>query len=231
MGKTTVVLVEDHEVVREGLRALIQPELDIEVVGEARDGRAAVDITRKVMPNVVVMDVSLPEQNGFQATLQIRRTSKETHVLVLSSYDNLECVEQMLDAGASGFLTKRSAANQLIEAIRAVRSGRPFYSPEISKSLQDLRNAAMRSGRPIDEPIELTARERRALELIAQGLRNKEIAVQMGVSIKTVEKHRQNVMNKLNIHDAAGLTRYALTKGVIAATTKCQAGPSSSVGI
>jgi len=224
MGKTTVVLVEDHEVVREGLRALIQPEADIEIVGEACDGRQAVAVTRELLPNVVVMDICLPQQNGFQATLAIKRASKDTRVLVLSSYDDLECVEQMRDAGVVGFLSKRSAANQLVEAIRTVRSGRTFYSPEVAKRLQDFKNAALRAGRPVDEPVELTARETETLALIAKGLRNKEIAVQMGVSIKTVEKHRQGVMNKLNIHDAAGLTRYALTQGMISASP----GPPSA---
>lgn len=230
MGKTTVVLVEDHEVVREGIRALIQPESDIEVVGEARDGRSAVAVARELSPNVVIMDISLPEQNGLQATLQIKRASHGTRVLVLSSYDDLRCVEQMLEAGAAGFVSKSSAPNQLIEAIRTVRSGRTFYSPEISRRMQECRNAALRAGRRADQPVELTARERQALELIAQGLRNKQIAVEMGVSIKTVEKHRQGVMNKLNIHDSAGLTRYALTTGLVPAT---KAPPSSTrpVGI
>jgi len=231
MGKTTVVLVEDHEVVREGLRAIIRPEPDIEIVGEACNGREAVDVTRQVLPNVVVMDVCLPEQNGFQATLQIKRASKNTHVLVLSSYDDLECVEQMRDAGVAGFLSKRSAANQLVEAIRTVRSGGTFYSPEVTKRLQEYKNAALRAGRPVDEPVELTAREAQTLELIAKGLRNKEIAVQMGVSTKTVEKHRQGVMNKLNIHDAAGLTRYALTRGMVSATAKSQPDAKKPVGI
>src|SRR5262249_21826047 len=150
MGKTTVVLVEDHQVVREGLRALIQPESDLEIVGEACDGRAAVDVARQMMPNVAVMDISLPEQNGFHGARQIRRASRDTHVLVLSSYDDLECVEQMVEAGATGFLTKRSASNQLVEAIRTVRSGRTFYSPEISKRFQDSKNAALRAGRAVD---------------------------------------------------------------------------------
>ena len=227
MGKTTVVLVEDHQVVREGLRAIVQTEPDIEIVGEACDGRAAVKVAREMTPNVVVMDISLPEQNGFDATLQIRRASKETRVLVLSSYDDVECIEQMMDAGATGFLSKRSAGNQLVEAIRTVRSGRTFYSPEVVKRLQEIKNAALRSGRTLDKPVELTVRERQTLEFIAQGLRNKEIADKMGISIKTVEKHRQGVMNKLNIHDTAGLTRYALTSGIITAKPECQ----SQIGI
>lgn len=217
MGKTTIVLVEDHEVVREGLRALIQTECDMEIVGEARDGREAVSVVRELSPDVVLMDISLPEQNGFQATLQIKRASKATRVLVLSSYDDLECVEQLLDAGATGFLSKRSAAMQLPEAIRAVRSGRTFYSPEVEKRMKEFRTAALRAGRAADEPAELTAREKQVLEFIARGLRNKEIAVEMGISIKTVEKHRQGAMNKLNIHDTAGLTRYALRSGIVTA--------------
>lgn len=231
MGKTTVVLVEDHEVVREGIRALIKPEADIEVVGEARDGRSAVTVTRELVPNVVVMDISLPEQNGLEATLQIKRASRTTRVLVLSSYDDLTCVEQMFEAGATGFVSKCSAANQLIEAIRTVRSGRTFYSPEVARRLNDSKAAALRAGRSNGEAVELTARERQALELIAKGLRNKQIAVEMGISIKTVEKHRQGVMNKLNIHDSAGLTRYALTSGMVTTDGKLQTASTGSVGI
>ncbi|HLH53794.1 MAG TPA: response regulator transcription factor [Verrucomicrobiae bacterium] len=216
MGKTTIVLVEDHEVVREGLRALIRTEADMEVVGEAHDGREAVALVRQLCPDVVLMDISLPGQNGFQATLQIKRASKATRVLVLSSYDDLECVEQLLEAGATGFLSKRSAAIQLAEAIRAVRSGRTFYSPEVEKRMKDFKLAALRAGRGANEPAELTGREKEVLEFIARGLRNKEIAVEMGISIKTVEKHRQGAMNKLNIHDTAGLTRYALRSGIVA---------------
>jgi len=200
-------------------------------VGEACDGRQAVELARATAPNVLVMDICLPEQNGFHALLQIRRAAKDTRVLVLSSYDDLECVEQMLDAGAAGFLSKRSASNQLVEAIRTVRSGRTFYSPEIVRRLQEAKNAALRAGRPVDEPVELTARETQTLELIAQGLRNKEIAVEMGVSIKTVEKHRQGVMNKLNIHDAAGLTRYALTKGIVTPRGEVHSARKEPVGI
>ncbi len=231
MGKTTVVLVEDHEVVREGLRALIKPEADIEVVGEACDGRTAVSVTRALSPHVVVMDICLPQQNGLHATQQIKRASQSTRVVVLSSYDDLQCVEQMREAGAAGFVSKRSAANQLVEAIRTVRSGGTFYSPEVAKHLRDNKTAALRAGRSSDQPVVLTGRERQALELIASGLRNKQIAVEMGVSIKTVEKHRQGLMNKLNIHDSAGLTRYALTRGLIPITDKSQAGSTGPAGI
>jgi DNA-binding NarL/FixJ family response regulator len=214
MANITVILVEDHEVVREGLRAIIRSQPDIQIVGEASNGREAVTLTRKLAPDVVVMDIAMPTLNGLEATREIVRAMPGTKVLALSSYDDLDCVRQMTDAGIIGFLTKRSAANHFVEAIRAVRSGRTFCSPEIARRLQESRSAAA-------EADELTGREKEALEFIAQGLRNKEVAAAMGISIKTVEKHRQSVMNKLNIHESAGLTRYALAKGLV---TKQAAG-------
>lgn len=216
MANITVILVEDHEVIREGLRAIIRSQADIQIVGEASNGREAVTLTRKLAPDVVVMDIAMPTLNGLEATREIVRMMPGIKVLALSSYDDLECVRQMTDAGITGFLSKRSAANHFVEAIRAVRAGRTFCSPEIAKRLQESRSAAAQAD-------ELTEREREALEFIAQGLRNKEVAVAMGISIKTVEKHRQSVMNKLNIHESAGLTRYALAKGMV---TKRAAGNS-----
>jgi DNA-binding NarL/FixJ family response regulator len=215
MAKVTILLVEDHEVVRQGLRALLLTEPTFEVVGEACNGREAVELARKLSPEVILMDVSLPELNGREATRQIKRAVPDAKILVLSSFDDLQCAEQMTTAGAAGFLSKSTAANYIGEAIRTVRGGRPYYDPKISKVFKERRDALMRSGLHEGDPFRLTDRQQEVLRLIAGGLSNKEMATHLGISIKTVEKHRQGVMNTLNIHETAGLTRYALKRGIV----------------
>ena len=206
MKKITVLLVDDHTVVREGLSALLGVEQDIEVIGEAADGRDALALAKKKLPEVVVMDVAMPILNGMEATRQIVKSCPDTAVLVLSSYTHAECVQQLLKAGAAGFLAKQTAANELPKAIREVRRGNRFFSPAITRQLQQEAKAAN---------TELTFREAEVLQLVAEGLSNKQSASELGISIKTIEKHRQQVMNKLNIHEAAGLTRYALANGIV----------------
>ena len=215
MGKITVLLADDHQIVREGLRALLETQEDIQVLAEAQNGRQAVELAREFSPAVVVMDVSMPELNGLDATREIKRASPDTKVLALSSYDDLECVDAMLNAGVTGFLSKHSASNQLPDAIRAVRLGKMFLSPEVANRMQDRKNASLRLKRPGSNGCRLTTREEEVLQLIAEGLPNKGIASQLGISVKTVEKHRQAVMNKLNIHETAGLTRYAIRKDMV----------------
>jgi DNA-binding NarL/FixJ family response regulator len=218
--KITILLAEDHQVVREGLRALLESNPDFEIVGEANNGRQAVVLARKLMPHIVIMDVAMPELNGLEATKQIVKAMPETRILVLSSYDDPECVEKLIEAGVRGFLSKRSAANQLPDAIRSVRCGKNFFSPEVAKRVQERRNAAAKSRGPSGKPFELTIREAEVLQLIAEGLPNKGIAARLGISIKTVEKHRQSAMDKLNIHEVAGLTRYAMAQGMVGERAK-----------
>jgi DNA-binding NarL/FixJ family response regulator len=202
-------------VVRQGLRALLKMEEDIEVIGEAENGRQAVQMARKTPPDVVVMDVAMPLLNGLEASRQILKTLPTTKVLVLTSYSDDECVQQLTEAGVSGYLIKQTAANDLLKAIREVQKGNAFFSPTIAKRLRDRCRDAFANGQPIRKSTELTSREAEVLQLIAEGFSNKQIAAELCISIKTVEKHRQQVMNKLNIHDVAGLTRYALSKGLV----------------
>jgi DNA-binding NarL/FixJ family response regulator len=218
MRKITILLVDDHTVVRQGLRALLSSEEDMEVVGEAENGRIAVALAKKTNPDVVVMDVAMPLLNGLEATRQILKMLPSTKILVLTSYGDDDCVSQLMDAGASGYLIKQTAANDLIRAIREVQRGNAFFSPAIAKRLRDQCREAFTSGLAPRKSGELTTRETEVLQLIAEGFSNKQIASELNISIKTVEKHRQQVMNKLNIHDVAGLTRYAISKGMVERT-------------
>jgi DNA-binding NarL/FixJ family response regulator len=213
MKKIAVLLVDDHAVVRQGLRALIEAEGDLAVVGEAENGREAVALTKKHLPDIVLMDVAMPGMNGMEATRQIVRNVPSAKVLVLTSYGDDDYVTQLMEAGASGYLVKQTAAADLLKAIREVRGGKEFFSPTIAKRLRQQGRAAFEGGETSPKHGKLTSREAEVLQLVAEGLANKQIAGELNISIKTVEKHRQQAMNKLNIHDIAGLTRYAMSKG------------------
>src|SRR5258708_33068928 len=215
MKKIGVLLVDDHTVVRQGLRALLKAEEDIEVVGEAENGRQAVMLAKKYPPEVVVMDVAMPQLNGLEATRQILKRPPNTKVLVLTSYGDDECVEQLMRAGAAGYLIKQTAANDLLKAIREVQRGNAFFSPAIAKRLRDQCRQAFSSGQPAKKSVDLTSREGEVLQLIAEGSSNKQIAAELAISITTVEKHRQQVMNKLNIHDGAGPTPRPHSQGLV----------------
>jgi DNA-binding NarL/FixJ family response regulator len=218
MRKISVLLVDDHTVVRQGLRALLAAEEDMEVRGEAENGRQAVVLAKKLLPDVIVMDVAMPLLNGLEATRQIMKALPNAKILVLTSYGDDDCVAQMMDAGAAGYLIKQTAANDLLKAIREVHRGNAFFSPAIARRLRDQCREAFTTGQSPRRVNELTSREGEVLQLIAEGFSNKQIAAELSISIKTVEKHRQQVMNKLNIHDVAGLTRYAISKGMIERT-------------
>lgn len=216
MKKIQLLLVDDHNMVRQGLRVLLESEEDIAVVGEAETGRQAVQMASALLPDVIVMDIAMPNLNGLEATRQIVKAVPTAKVLVLSSYSDDEYLHQLTDAGACGYLLKQTAATDLIKAVRETSKGNAFFSPAVSKRLLDRYRDAFLNGGPIKKrTVVLTTREAEVLQLIAEGKPNKQIAADLCISIKTVEKHRQQVMNKLNIHDIAGLTRYAISKGVI----------------
>jgi len=217
MKPITVVLVEDHTVVLEGLRALLKAEHDIEVIGHAQDGREALKLVQKLLPAVVVMDIAMPLLNGLEATRQILRALPATKILILSAHSDDEYVDQVIALGARGYLIKQSSALVLAKAIREVHKGNTFYSPSIDKRLGDREKVSPQgaAGRPKKGNSKLTSREVEILQLIAEGKANKQTASELGISIKTVEKHRQRLMSKLDIHDTAGLTRYAIASGII----------------
>jgi len=215
MKKITVLLAEDHMVVREGFRKMLELETDLEVVGEAQDGREAVTLAKQLAPAVVLMDIAMPRLNGLEATRQVLKALPATKVLMLSAHSDDAYVQNASESGAVGFLLKQTSANVVCEAIREVQKGKTFFCPDVAKRLHQLDpGSAARTGQPqLRNP--LTSREMEVLQLIAEGKANKESAAELGISIKTVEKHREKVMSKLRIHDTAGLTRYAIGAGII----------------
>jgi len=215
VGKIRVLLAEDHTIVRKGLRALLDDETDIEVVGEAEDGRETVRQVERVHPDVVLMDITMPLLNGVEATRQIKAQYPEVQVLGLTRHENEEYIYQLLRAGASGYVVKQAAPAELVEAIRAVSQSETYLSPSINPSVVEeyIRQAkAMVKSGPDER---LTPREREVLQLVAEGRTNREIAQVLSISVKTVEHHRANLMSKLDLYSAAELTQYAIRTGVI----------------
>jgi DNA-binding NarL/FixJ family response regulator len=209
-----VLIADDHQIVREGFRALLKDESDMEVVAEAENGRRAVEMTRRFRPDVVLMDIGMPVLNGLEATRQIRRNFPDTKVLVLSAFSDAAYVERVAALGGSGFLVKHTSGHVLATAIREIHRGKRFFNPAI------LRGLRAPSQKPLGRTFKkkrkhLSSREVEVLQLIAEGYPSKRVAVELGVAFKTVDKHRQHLMGKLNIHDIAGLTRYAIAEGII----------------
>jgi DNA-binding NarL/FixJ family response regulator len=221
MKRITVLLAEDHRIVREGFKSLLEHEPDIEVVGEAETGRQAVQLTRKLRPSVVVMDIAMPLLNGLEATRQIRKSFPDTKVLILSAHSDDAYIEQASLLGAAGFLLKQTSSQELATAIRAVHERKTFFGASILKRVQNRsQNSPGRDGTPKKKNNILSSREMEVLQLIAEGKANKQLASELGVSFKTVDKHRQHLMSKLDIHDIAGLTRYAIAEGIIESTVR-----------
>ena len=216
MKRITVLLAEDHTIVREGFRKMLELEDDIEVVGEAQDGRRAVAMVKKLRPAVVVMDIAMPLLNGLEATRQILKAVPGARILILSAHGDDAYINDATDSGAMGFLLKQASAHVLAEGIREVNKGNIFFGPSIAKRLRERELKSFdRTGLSKSRNARLSSREMEVLQLIAEGEANKQIAAELGISIKTVEKHREKVMSKLNVHDTAGLTRYAIGAGII----------------
>jgi DNA-binding NarL/FixJ family response regulator len=214
MARIRVLLAEDHTIVRKGLRALLEGQAGIEVIAEAEEGRQAVHLAEQFRPDVVLMDFSMPGLNGLEATRQIIARVPGTRVLVLTRHTNQEYADRILEAGASGYLVKKSAPEELIIAIQAVYRGDSYLDPAITTNIL---HAYLKKSSPVgqDRFDKLTPRQREVLQLIAEGHANREIAALLNVSIKTVESHRAAIMDALDLHSTAELTQYAIRKGMI----------------
>jgi two-component system response regulator NreC len=208
-----ILLVDDHRIMREGLRRLIEKESDLKVVAEAADGRTAVRLAREVSPDVVIMDIAMPGFNGVEATNQILSEDPNVKILALSMHSDEHFVTGMLQAGASGYLLKDCAAEELCRAIRALVANETHLSPKVASIMIEDYRRGLSESRPAKGK-QLTSREREVLQLVAEGDTSKRIAGQLYVSRKTVEAHRQKIMGKLSIKSVAGLTKYAIQKGI-----------------
>jgi DNA-binding NarL/FixJ family response regulator len=211
MNRVKILLADDHLVVREGVRTMLELEADMEVIGEASDGRAAVALALKLKPDVILMDIAMPELNGLEATRQILRILPATKIIILSAHGDDAFVHGAIAAKASGFLLKQSSFLDLCKSIREVRRGIFCMS---ASQMRRYRHLHPQPGPGAPSP-DLTSREMEILQLVAEGKANKQCAAALGISIKTVEKHRGSLMAKLDIHDTAGLTRHALAIGLI----------------
>jgi len=215
MNKIRVLLVEDHAIVCKGLRSLLEGKAEIEVVGEAKDGKEAIEKTQQLLPDIVLMDIAMPILNGLEATRQIKKQLPEVKVLILSMYTNEEYIFHTLQAGASGYLVKQASPAELVLAIHAVSRGEFYLSSSISKEVIKGYIQQEKATGKEENYDKLTTREREVLQLITEDYSNREIAELLYISVKTVETHRAHLMDKLNIHSTVELTKYAIRKGMI----------------
>lgn len=214
--KIKVMLCDDHAILRSGLTRLLGEQEDIEVVGEAENGREAVQKVQELYPDIVLMDIGMPVMNGMEATKQIKKRNPDIKVLVLTMHDNEEYLFQVLQAGASGYVLKKAADSDLVNAIHVVARGDCFLYPSAAKMVVEDYLEKLRSGQePTSSYDTLTDREREILKLVAEGYTNREIAESLFISVKTVETHKSNIMEKLNLHKRAELVRYAIRKGIL----------------
>jgi DNA-binding NarL/FixJ family response regulator len=214
MHKVRILLADDHTILRDGIRALLEDEPDMLVIGEAEDGRTAVKMACQLKPDVVLMDNAMPLLNGLEATRQIKRECPQVNVLILTMHENEEYIRQVLASGAMGYILKDAAARELLEAIHAVQRGEAVLSPAITRLVIEnyLRWGDLQKE---DNPHGLTPREREVLQLIAEGYSTRQIAEILSISVKTVQAHRTNLMSKLDLHDRADLIKYAIQRKII----------------
>ena len=222
MSKIKVLVVDDHAMFRQGICALVGSYEDLEVVGEAENGREAIEKVREFSPEVVLMDIAMPIMGGLEATRRIQKEAPNTKVLVLTQYDDSEYVLSLVRAGARGYISKTATASELISAIRAVNAGEFFLYPSAAKTL--IEEYLRRAGGEKDGYDRLTSREREILQLVAEGHTNREIADTLVIGVKTVLRHRTNIMEKLGFHNRTELIKYAISKGLIEVPRKIETG-------
>lgn len=221
MKTITILLCDDHTAVREGLRLLLESAEDIKVVGEVENGRRAVEETKRLSPDVVVLDLSMPILNGIEAARQITRNSTPPKMLILSAFSDDQHIQEAIEAGAAGYLTKGDSADVLLQAIREIANGNAFFSRPIGGRLLERRRETYLNSSPLKTRVfTLTGREREILRLIAEGFANKQIAGSLSLSMKTIEKHREHLMEKLKIRSIARLTSYAISNGFMASNPR-----------
>ena len=210
----SVALVDDHRLLRDGLRAVIEASGEFEVVAEGSDGREAIDLAAKHQPDIVVLDIWMPNLSGIEAVSGIRRKSPGTRVVMMSQHDTGSYVQSALREGACGYVLKTAASDELLAALRAAMENKCFLSPEVAQTVVE---SFTQPAGDLESPLDgLTGREREILQLIAEGLSSKEVATRLSISVRTVESHRSAVMGKLGVHKVAGLVRFAIREGVIA---------------
>jgi len=210
--KTRLLICDDHPLVREGIKATLRQETTIEIVAETSNGREAVSETRRLRPDIVLLDMSMPELNGLEATIQIKEFDKDIKVLIMTIYDDEEVVVRCLAAGASGYILKDAPLTQMVYAIGMVAKGYEYLDPGVTRNVSEYLQQSTPRQSSYDR---LSGREREVLKLVAEGLSLKEIAIRLNVGTKTVDTHKYNLMSKLDIHNAAGLTRYAIQNKVV----------------
>jgi two-component system response regulator NreC len=214
-GKIRVLLADDHTILRAGLRMMLNAQPDIVVIGEASDGRQAMAEAQRLLPDVILMDITMPELNGIEATRQVKRLLPDVRVLVLTMHENEEYLFQVLRAGASGYMLKEAADTELISAIRLVNNGSFYLSSSAQSMMVGDYLQRVRTGEERDSYSELTEREREILKLVAEGYTNNQIAERLIISPKTVDTHRTHIMDKLDLHNRAELVKYAMRRGLL----------------
>ena len=215
MKKVKLLVADDHKIFRQGIKKLLEEEPDLQVVGEAADGRETIKKATELKPDVILMDIAMANLNGLEATKQIKKVLPDVKVIMLTMHKNEEYVLQSFQAGASGYILKEGAVEELVSAIRSIHQDKSVLSPTISKTLIDAYLRKMETGKT-ETPFDLlTDREREVLQLIAEGNTNREVAKLLFISVKTVEAHRAHIMQKLNIHEIAKLVKYAIQKGLV----------------
>ncbi len=212
MSKIRVLIADDHAILREGVRALLAATEDIEVVGQASDGREAIEAARKLDPDIVLMDIAMPGLGGLEAAIEIRKLGLRSRILILSQYEDREYVRRLLKAGVAGYVLKKSAGSELVGAIRAAHRGGLVLDPEVARAAMEQVDEKRGGGDPYET---LTDREKQVFRLVAEGKSNKEVADVLGISVKTAMSHREHIMEKLDLHSRTELIKFALREGVI----------------